>query len=170
MIYFPIKKGVYVLCTDYTFQCHSNRNYIFSVSLCRLMDDDQICSTSEYSKKRRRLKGIFDIGNVDEYELELTSLTAHTCREINAQSQERINSSKQKMRKKQRPVNSNNAFFVKSDDSCTCERLGIAKVSNIYPSTMCPNINNHLHNIFVLKHELPLACPTCWSLQRNSKV
>lgn len=129
------------------------------------MEESTYSALDLNSKRRRRPKSV-DLGCVDEYEIELTRLSTQTCREINARSQERFDKNK-KSKKKLKSNTANNGFFVKLEGLYSQGK----KLNHVttYPSNMCPNINNHLHNIHVLKHELPLACPTCWSLQRNSR-
>lgn len=129
--------------------------------------EEPACSVLDLNSKRRRRPKSVDIGYVGEYELELTKLTAQTCREINAKSLERSERTK-KSKKKQKINNSNNGFFIKMEGINSSGKKTMNNMKT-YPSNMCPDINNHLNNIFVLKHDLPLACPTCWSLQRNSR-
>jgi hypothetical protein len=132
------------------------------------MDPNQNIAVNESNtRRRRRLKSTTDLRGIDEYELDMMKLTAHNCRQINAKNQENLDPKKLKLREK-RVANSNNGFFVKSGDSKASGLSGNKHLPDVYPSNMCPNVTKHLHYLFVMKLELPLACPTCWSLQRNA--
>ncbi|XP_062572243.1 uncharacterized protein LOC134234203 [Saccostrea cucullata] len=107
------------------------------------------------------------LGRVTEAELKLTSLPSTVCQEVNSAAASN-NIMKDKNITKQNNKVSNNFYIKTSDTKAYGPLLSCPPVLQVYPNSMCPDIENHLVRIYLDKIALPLACPTCWSLQRNT--
>lgn len=93
------------------------------------------------------------LGVVTEAELNLTRLPASLCQEVNRRN----------------ATSASNEFYIKTtDNKAYGSYLSTPLVMQVYPKSMCPNREDHLVKIYLQKLDLPLACPTCWSLQRNA--
>ncbi|XP_060072869.1 uncharacterized protein LOC132552694 [Ylistrum balloti] len=127
-------------------------------------------------RPRRALPNISHTADVTNDEIQMMKLAAQTCREINArakdtsESQEtkKHSSSNRKTSKAILNTYANDAFFVKTTNRQDYGgSLAIARNLVHVPTTMCPDVDKHVERVYKLRHTLPLACPTCWSLQRN---
>ncbi|OWF47348.1 hypothetical protein KP79_PYT17621 [Mizuhopecten yessoensis] len=127
-------------------------------------------------RPRRAVTCTYHTADVTDDEIQMMKLTAQTCREINARAKdqsETIDTKKppscnRKASKAILNTYANDAFFVKTTNRPDyVGSLAIARHLVHMPTTMCPDVDKHVEGVYTLRHTLPLACPTCWSLQRN---
>lgn len=111
-------------------------------------------------------------GTVTVSEINVMKIRATFCRRSNSKARKKknkeINNSMSQICKNDE-LKVNDSFYIKySDDECkSCEIDGKEKHPS-YPTSLCPDQNRHftLLNFF----DLPLACPTCWGVQRNACI
>jgi hypothetical protein len=116
----------------------------------------------EFQKRRHTPYGL---GYVSEAEIKLTKLPSITCKEVN----QRAASNMKELKTHKPKPGVNDDFYIKTSDTTAYgPRLSVPPVLQIYPTSMCPHIENHFTRVYVDKLDLPVACPTCWSLQRNA--
>ncbi|XP_033757431.1 uncharacterized protein LOC117339833 [Pecten maximus] len=144
-------------------------------------NETPVCLSPEKVKEkvrrpRRALSNINHNGDVTNDEIKMMKLTAQTCREINARAKDPYDNQETKKpasgnRKTNKAIlntYANDAFFVKTTDRQDYGgSLAIARHLVHVPTTMCPDIQKHVERVYTQRLTLPLACPTCWSLQRN---
>lgn len=106
------------------------------------------------------------LGVVTEAELNLTRLPASLCQEVNRRAADNMKG--QKISFKCNGGASNEFYIKTTDNKAYGSYLSTPLVMQVYPKSMCPNREDHLVKIYLQKLDLPLACPTCWSLQRNA--
>ena len=109
-----------------------------------------------------------DWSHVTEHEINMMQLPATSCRTINFKLRQTY-AEKEKTKKKQNRFNNpaNDGFLVKTGNiSLYCDELNFKRLSK-NPTALCPSVENHVIRVFNTKHDLPVACPTCWSVQRN---
>lgn len=106
------------------------------------------------------------LGVVTEAELNLTRLPASLCLEVNRRAANNLKG--QKISSKCNGGASNEFYIKTTDTKAYGSSLSTPFVMQVYPKSMCPNREDHLVKIYLQKLDLPLACPTCWSLQRNA--
>lgn len=106
------------------------------------------------------------LGVVTDAELNLTRLPASLCQEVNRRAADTMKGQKISSRCN---GGASNEFYIKTTDTKAYgSSLSTPFVLKVYPKSMCPNREDHLVKIYLQKLDLPLACPTCWSLQRNA--
>lgn len=106
------------------------------------------------------------VNNKHEAELNLTRLPASLCQEVNRRAADNMKG--QKISFKCNGGASNEFYIKTTDNKAYGSYLSTPLVMQVYPKSMCPNREDHLVKIYLQKLDLPLACPTCWSLQRNA--
>lgn len=115
--------------------------------------------------QRKRHASSYSRGYVSEAETKLMRLPSTMCKEVNQKAAG--NMKELKTHKPNHRVSDD--FYIKtSDTKAYGSWLSCPPVLQIYPKSMCPNIENHLTRVYLDKMDLPMACPTCWSLQRNA--
>ena len=113
-----------------------------------------------------------DWTHVTEQEIGMMQLPATTCRTINFKSRQTY-AEKEKTKKKsgmrQKGLNNpaNDGFLVKTDNISLYDGELSFKQLQKSPTALCPCPEDHVIRVVEMKHDLPLACPTCWSVQRN---
>ena len=105
--------------------------------------------------------------HVTEKEIKLTSLPASTCRSVNQKTRQQSQKGKQSGEHTRHTHPSNDGFCIRSDNIFVYDRI---QFKSLYkePTSMCPSPENHVTKVLTLRQELSVACPTCWSIQRNS--
>ena len=117
--------------------------------------------------------------HVTEHEMALTSLPATSCRVINSKMKNRTTEDTPvtgPSRNARTPGKSNSKRAVCSHNDGFSVKTGAVSLyskeltfDNLYkhPTTLCPSPEDHVIRVFEMNQEVPLACPTCWSVQRN---
>ena len=111
-----------------------------------------------------------DWTHVTEHEINMMQLPAAACRTINFKlRQTYAEKEKEKSKQKRNRLNNpaNDGFLVKTANITLYEGELNFKHLTKRPTSLCPNPEDHVFRVCSLKHDLPLACPTCWSAQRN---
>ncbi|KAK3095379.1 hypothetical protein FSP39_014013 [Pinctada imbricata] len=131
--------------------------------------------TLQQENKRINLETLLNkLSLIGESELKMMRLPATTCREVNSKAADdskiQFEEAKDKRQAKKRRITKTNcAFHIKSADS---KHYGLSlpfkRLQSSYPSSMCPDTVGHLYKLLVQNVDLPRACPTCWSIQRNA--
>ncbi|XP_067656761.1 uncharacterized protein [Haliotis asinina] len=105
---------------------------------------------------------------VSDYEVEAMSLTATVCRTVNGRMRKsyRKQAGKQNSLDYRNCMKANDAFFIKTGHQRFYgSSLAFSHDLSLTPTPLCPDVD--AHNTLVHDYDLPLACPTCWSAQRN---
>ncbi|KAK3593073.1 hypothetical protein CHS0354_038095, partial [Potamilus streckersoni] len=114
--------------------------------------------------------------HVTSQEIMMMRLPAISCRVVNYKARQ---SAKEKARKQKRKfpktvhvnVPENDGFMVKTGDNNYYEdELSFPHPLAAYPTTFCPDPISHMQKINIKRQELPIVCPTCWSVQRNAQT
>ena len=111
-----------------------------------------------------------DWTHVTEHEINMMQLPAAACRTINFKlRQTYAEKEKEKTKQKRNRLNNpaNDGFLVKTANITLYEGELNFKHLTKNPTSLCPDPEDHMIRVDSLKHDLPLACPTCWSAQRN---
>lgn len=105
------------------------------------------------------------LGVITAAELSLTQLPANLCQEVNRRADNNVRGQKSLNSK----TCTTNDFYIKTTDTKAYgSMISSPRILQVYPKSMCPNLEDHLVKVYLKKIQLPLACPTCWSLQRNA--
>lgn len=106
------------------------------------------------------------LDNVSDFEILLMSLPASSCRVINCKLRQTAAWIKTRDKEDIACVTASDGFHVKTGNQDLYQgELNFRELS-VQPSGMCPYPDVHTERLRLGK-DLPLACPTCWSLQRN---
>ncbi|XP_061177844.1 uncharacterized protein LOC133186625 [Saccostrea echinata] len=140
-------------------------NTVFLQESHAMLSRSKSRSLLELQRRRQRDNRLNRLGRITEAEVKMMSLPSTTCQEVNSAA---ANSTKDHNIPKQNNKISNNFYIKTSDTKAYGSLLSCPQTLQVYPKSMCPNIENHLVRIYLDKIALPLACPTCWSLQRNA--
>lgn len=139
-----------------------------------------IISTRRMNRKQRSSSNNNAIGDVTTEEIDNMRLSVGMCREINKRAMDKLENRKEARnvkgqltaRSRANKFNAtpaNGAFCVKTgnrqDYGCT---LVFGRNMVYSPLSMCPDPEKHIEHFYEKKLSLPMACPTCWSLQRNN--
>ncbi|XP_071090665.1 uncharacterized protein [Haliotis cracherodii] len=129
--------------------------------------DSRDCTTWSRSPSSSNSKRSYTAG-VSDYEVDAMSLTAAVCRTVNGRMRKsyRKQSGKQNLLDYRNSMKANDAFFIKTGHMRFYgTSLAFSHDLNLTPTSLCPDAD--AHNALVRDYDLPLACPTCWSAQRN---
>lgn len=117
------------------------------------------------TEKKSKVKSL---DHISDHEQSLTSLPAHSCRIINCKLRQSLLGNGTPYSDIQSFICTSDGFHVKSGHVFQYSgELTFGAISTC-PSSMCPSPRQHEERVTQLGHELPLACPTCWSIQRNA--
>ena len=113
-----------------------------------------------------------DWTHVTEQEISMMQLPATACRTINSKSRQTYaekEKPKQRQTLRQKVSNSpaNDGFLVRTDNISLYGGEINFKQLRKSPTSLCPSPEDHVIRVFEMMQDLPLACPTCWSVQRN---
>ncbi|KAH3787973.1 hypothetical protein DPMN_166100 [Dreissena polymorpha] len=131
------------------------------------LEQPRAASLRKRNSTMKKSKGK-SLDHISDHELSLTSLPAHSCRIINCKLRQSLIGNGTPYSDIQPFVCTTDGFHVKSGHVFQYSgELTFCALSTC-PSSMCPAPWQHETNVKQLGHELPLACPTCWSIQRNA--
>ncbi|KAL3865044.1 hypothetical protein ACJMK2_006677 [Sinanodonta woodiana] len=162
------------LCNAVESQDPADENYI----LTETMEKINAPSTDLDMKQKvftRKPSGKYN-AHVTSQEIMMMRLPAISCRVVNYRARQ---SAKEKARKQKRKfpktvhvnVPENDGFMVKTGDNNYYEdELSFPHLLAPYPTTFCPDPIYHMQKTNTKRQELPIACPTCWSVQRNAQT
>lgn len=126
------------------------------------------CPRTPVLRKRKPSKkhAVNAVDHVSDYEIAMTSLPAQACRIVNCKLRQSL---AKETGKRESPlcVVASDGFHVKSANTAQYGGELNFRSLDLYPSSMCPCPEVHMTTLASYGKELPLACPTCWSLQRN---
>ena len=115
------------------------------------------------SKKAMSVKAL---DHVSDVELLLTALPAHSCRIINCKLRQTDAWLESDDKERVPCITTSDGFYVKTANIDLYSGELSFRELEMWPSNMCPLPDVHMERMANGK-DLPLACPTCWSLQRN---
>lgn len=105
--------------------------------------------------------------DVTNLELRATKLTAEQCRQLNREALERNRRDLTTSEPQQPPGGATNSDFMIMVDKYDKNYFNMEPLRR-EPQSCCPDRERHFQLHYNRLVHLAVACPTCWSLQRNN--
>lgn len=129
--------------------------------------------TSRSNRSRTKQRPLSDA--ISDEELKKMKLSASACKTANFKIRKDVWTAfaQQTDSNDQHPTHpcalrANETFFIKSTDwNYYGQHLGFRSDIRTSPGAICPDPEMHEERL-LLQSDLPLACPSCWSAQRNA--